>query len=426
MSQRQYTTYQADILSFELRDALIGILNPGRYYGFNAMTEYQAQSGNNVYCRVSGGGIAKYDKTYPTPVIEANRGILISTQGQIITEDGDIDFTIVVSAPTGIKWHILYFEHAYYPSVPGANNATYGVKAGSDGGGIPTLDYPTKQVPIGYIEEVPGANDFADLIYYKANVSQNYGDQNIAAKLWGSGTAVKFLDETVDGAVGTIPADGAIGDRQFSEQNFITNLQSISDSLDALDQIAKDNEDDIIILQATKLDDWGVPDDNTDLDATDTRHGLLPKLSNIASEFLNGEGDWATPLGKRLYWRDTPIISDFDMSDFGSFASSTGYLDLSAIVPSDCEIAWLRIVLASQYTIATDKVILGFKKDVTVGGSVNIELAASGVNEGTNAFESSIIGLKTNKTLYWFVVAGTPATHLVTISVTVLAWQTTV
>lgn len=48
---------------------------------------------------------------------------------------------------------------------------------------------------------------------------------------------------------------------------------------------------------AIKLDDLAAPDDNTDLNATTSAHGLLPKLSNSATEFLNGKGAWATPAG---------------------------------------------------------------------------------------------------------------------------------
>lgn len=41
-----------------------------------------------------------------------------------------------------------------------------------------------------------------------------------------------------------------------------------------------------------KLDDLATPDDNTDLDASSLRHGLLPKLSNNARQFLRGDGTW--------------------------------------------------------------------------------------------------------------------------------------
>lgn len=46
-----------------------------------------------------------------------------------------------------------------------------------------------------------------------------------------------------------------------------------------------------------KLDDLATPDDNTDLNATTLRHGLLPKLSGVSTEFLAGDGSWATPSG---------------------------------------------------------------------------------------------------------------------------------
>jgi hypothetical protein len=46
--------------------------------------------------------------------------------------------------------------------------------------------------------------------------------------------------------------------------------------------------------KAIKLDDFAIPDDNTDLNATSTYHGLLPKLSNNARQFLRGDGSWAT------------------------------------------------------------------------------------------------------------------------------------
>jgi len=46
-------------------------------------------------------------------------------------------------------------------------------------------------------------------------------------------------------------------------------------------------------LAAQKLDDHAAPDDNTDNDATIAKHGLLPKLNNVATDFLNGQGGWS-------------------------------------------------------------------------------------------------------------------------------------
>ena len=46
-----------------------------------------------------------------------------------------------------------------------------------------------------------------------------------------------------------------------------------------------------------KLDDFGAPDDNTDLNATTSAHGLLPKLGGGTTNFLRADGTWAAPAG---------------------------------------------------------------------------------------------------------------------------------
>lgn len=46
-----------------------------------------------------------------------------------------------------------------------------------------------------------------------------------------------------------------------------------------------------------KLDDLDSPDDNTDLNSTESAHGLLPKLDGNSNHYLDGEGNWTTPSG---------------------------------------------------------------------------------------------------------------------------------
>jgi hypothetical protein len=46
-----------------------------------------------------------------------------------------------------------------------------------------------------------------------------------------------------------------------------------------------------------KLDDFGTPDDNTDLNATISSHGLCPKLGGGTTNFLRADGTWAAPAG---------------------------------------------------------------------------------------------------------------------------------
>lgn len=44
-----------------------------------------------------------------------------------------------------------------------------------------------------------------------------------------------------------------------------------------------------------KLDELAAPTDVTTLNASTGAHGLLPKLNNVSTNFLNGQGNWATP-----------------------------------------------------------------------------------------------------------------------------------
>jgi hypothetical protein len=55
-----------------------------------------------------------------------------------------------------------------------------------------------------------------------------------------------------------------------------------------------------------KLDDLATPDDNTDLNASSTRHGLLKKLSGSTSQFLDGDSNWATP---KLQYDTSPQLA---------------------------------------------------------------------------------------------------------------------
>lgn len=58
-------------------------------------------------------------------------------------------------------------------------------------------------------------------------------------------------------------------------------------------------------LTTRKLDDFGTPDDNEDLNATILRHGLLMKLGGGTTNFLRADGTWAAipDVGVDLFFR---------------------------------------------------------------------------------------------------------------------------
>jgi hypothetical protein len=69
---------------------------------------------------------------------------------------------------------------------------------------------------------------------------------------------------------------------------------------------------------AIKLDDLATPDDNTDLNATTGRHGLLPKLGGGTTNFLRADGTWAAPSG----WSPVPTSVRVVDNAFGALVSS--------------------------------------------------------------------------------------------------------
>lgn len=95
-----------------------------------------------------------------------------------------------------------------------------------------------------------------------------------------------------------------------------------------------------------KLDDFGAPDDNTDLNASSTAHGLLPKLPNVTNKFLRGDGTYATADG----------LKNQSTADQQINASTTALLTGSTLaVPVDK----LRIGTVLRWRIAVTKTNAG-------------------------------------------------------------------
>ena len=70
-----------------------------------------------------------------------------------------------------------------------------------------------------------------------------------------------------------------------------------------------------VLASALKIDDFAAGDDNTDLDSSTSRHGLLPKLGGGTTNFLRADGNWAAA-GGQSFTGDTTVTS-------GNFVVST-------------------------------------------------------------------------------------------------------
>ena len=91
-----------------------------------------------------------------------------------------------------------------------------------------------------------------------------------------------------------------------------------------------------VLASALKIDDFAAGDDNTDLDSSTSRHGLLRKLDNSTTNFLRGDGAWAAAGGGALTLiGSTNVTSNTTNIEFtGLSGYETYFLQISGAVPS--------------------------------------------------------------------------------------------
>ena len=128
-----------------------------------------------------------------------------------------------------------------------------------------------------------------------------------------------------------IPPDIAAGDILLAIVDVAATVTTITNS---------DITDCIVII--SKLDDFATPSDITTLNASTATHGLLKKLSKSASEYMNGQGNWATPAGsgdmtKAVYDpNDDEVIALAQLDAL--VAATTGFTMSGAINMGDKEL----------------------------------------------------------------------------------------
>lgn len=101
------------------------------------------------------------------------------------------------------------------------------------------------------------------------------------------GTDVEAHDADLTTIAGLTPSNDDIIQRKAGAWTNRTLAQYLSDQTAGINAL----------IVATKIDDLTQGDDNTDLDSSTSRHGLLRKLDNNAAHFLDGQGNWSTPTG---------------------------------------------------------------------------------------------------------------------------------
>jgi hypothetical protein len=124
-----------------------------------------------------------------------------------------------------------------------------------------------------------------------------------------------------------------------------------------------------------KLDDLATPDDNTDLNASTTRHGLLLKLSGLATQVLKGNGAWGSVA------LTTDVTGILPVANGGSGIATGASIHFRDVTYNDAAIkAWPTTALVAALAPGAGRRVIplwvSVELDSTAGAYTNIHADA--------------------------------------------------
>lgn len=145
-------------------------------------------------------------------------------------------------------------------------------------------------------------------------------------------------------------------------------------------------------IPVVKLDDAAAPDDNTDLNASASAHGLLPKLANTGTKYLRDDGTWQT-----ISAGSGDVVGPASSTDntIPRFDSTTGKLIQGSVA-----------ILGDDGTFYLEGIAGQTTGNARGAGSVDLQTgrsAATQVASGTNA---AAVGARNTVSSNWGFSAG--------------------
>jgi hypothetical protein len=152
---------------------------------------------------------------------------------------------------------------------------------------------PTQQSVKAYVDGLTGdVVNYADTDVSTAGwvLNEIDMDSNSQVKVPTQASVKTYVDTTVDDAL-YFPGATAIGAGLQDDDLILVYDDSAGGNRRC--EASRFND----YAKTIKLDQFAEPDDSTDLNATSTRHGLLPKLENTGTKVLYDDGTWQLPPG---------------------------------------------------------------------------------------------------------------------------------
>lgn len=231
MAQKRFLNWKDAVKTFEIGEANLGKLQPGRYAGFDSIISAVGPTSGVLIDLIHTA--TGFDKTLENGSQTSNNAALVMPTGTIIHEDAPITSLDIESNLTNPDYRFDYIicEHEYVQSV-GGTPATYSVIKGPLLAALPTIPNPDKQILIGVVRVDPlNDTDFSGLTYTKEPVPllgnetlQEFRDKlELATK-----TYIDSADQTLQDNIDALQA--ALEAADIVLQNNIDTLPTVSNN----------------------------------------------------------------------------------------------------------------------------------------------------------------------------------------------------
>ena len=194
MTQQRIFNFQEDDSTQLLNRARVLPFKPGRYSGF----DFLPTSDLNLTLRhtTTGTQLSSYDAV---PIDESFKGVVITRQGVLITEDAQIVLPVSPGDATNPRVDSVVLTHRYISS-PGGSQGTYSIIQGSPQQSPipPLLSDPPSQVIIGNLFIPAGMTNLQESgVVFTPSRAADIGDLNLNSRITNNESQIEVMNNSI-------------------------------------------------------------------------------------------------------------------------------------------------------------------------------------------------------------------------------------